>query len=388
MWIWGYGVGMSDDVEDPFAEARKGRGVLAGEFQGKGIPMILRHADVLAAAKDVGTFSNDAPFRVPIPSEEDVRSVRQLPIETDPPEHTGYRAIVNPFFKRPNGVEMGEKVGVLVERLLGEAMERDSVEVVRGFALPLQSHALTYLLDVAEAEAEEWIGWGIHVFRDGGDGEKKGAALENYINAKLDASEEVGGFFKALTEAEYEGRKLTREEMAGFANLAFAGGRDTVIHMISSMIGYFGKHPERLEELRSKPKIWRTATEEFMRVISPITHIGRVCPMGADVHGEKVEPGERASMCWASANMDETVFDAPDEVRFDRRPNPHLAFGNGTHFCLGAAHARLIARTLIERLCGMVGSIEVVEAVANVEDEVGYRRENGYEKLVVRVLGR
>ncbi|MDG2123873.1 MAG: hypothetical protein P8J87_09265, partial [Verrucomicrobiales bacterium] len=101
-----------------------------------------------------------------------------------------------------------------------------------------------------------------------------------------------------------------------------------------------------------------------------------------------VEAGERVSMCWASANMDETVFDAPDEVRFDRRPNPHLAFGNGTHFCLGAAHARLIARTLIERLCGMVGSIEVVEAVANVEDEVGYRRENGYEKLVVRVLGR
>lgn len=381
---------MSDEASDPFKVAREKQGVLRGEFQGKPVPMILRHADVLAAAKDVGTFSNDAPFRVPIPSEEDVRSVRQLPIETDPPEHTGYRAIVNPFFKRPNGEEMVEKVGMLVERLLGEAMGSDAVEVVNEFAVPLQSHALTYLLNVGEEEAELWISWGVHVFKVGGDGKAKGEALEEYINAKLDEAEGDPGedFFSALTTADYEGRKLTREEMVGFANLAFAGGRDTVIHLVSSMLMYFGKHPERLEELRSNPKIWRTATEEFMRVISPITHIGRVCPVKTDVRGETVEAGERVSMCWASANRDETVFDSPDEVRFDRRPNPHLAFGNGTHFCLGAAHARLIARTLIEKLCGMVGSIEVVEAVANVEDEVGYRRENGYERLVLRVVSR
>ena len=85
---------------DPFETNRTENGILPCDFQGETIPMILRHADVRKAAKDWKTYSSDAPFRVPIPSEEEFRRVRQLPIETDPPEHTEYRKIVEPFFKR------------------------------------------------------------------------------------------------------------------------------------------------------------------------------------------------------------------------------------------------------------------------------------------------
>ncbi|MFM9091583.1 MAG: hypothetical protein ACKOUK_07585 [Verrucomicrobiota bacterium] len=85
---------------DPFRDARESRGVLRCPFHGEEITMILRHADVRAAARDWGQFSSDAPFRVPIPSEEAVRSMRQLPIETNPPEHGEYRALVEPFFDR------------------------------------------------------------------------------------------------------------------------------------------------------------------------------------------------------------------------------------------------------------------------------------------------
>src|ERR1700734_3800263 len=91
---------------DPFREPRKEAGVLPCEFQGDTIPMILRHGDVRRAAKDWKTFSSDAPFRVPIPSEEDVRSMRQLPIETDPPDHGDYRDIVEPFFRRAKDPSM------------------------------------------------------------------------------------------------------------------------------------------------------------------------------------------------------------------------------------------------------------------------------------------
>ena len=88
------------EIADPFREARNQHAVLRCPFQGEETPMILRHADVREAAKDWKTFSSDAPFRVPIPSEEEVRTMRQLPIETNPPEHTEYRAIVEPFFQR------------------------------------------------------------------------------------------------------------------------------------------------------------------------------------------------------------------------------------------------------------------------------------------------
>jgi cytochrome P450 len=376
-----------DKVSDPFREARAADGILKCPFQGEEVPMILRHEDVRKAAKDWATFSSDAPFRVPIPSEENVRSMRQLPVETDPPDHTDYRKIAEPFFQRTKDPQVIAQVEALIGGLLAEALRRDSIEVVREFALPIQSRALAYVLNVPESEAELWISWGTHVFRDGGS---KGSALETYLHERFDHAVAAPGddFFSALTRATFRGRPLTREEMMGFGNLTFAGGRDTVIHTISSVLGYLAGHPEALEFLRQDPARIIHAVEEFFRVISPLTHIGRVCPAETDVHGATVPAGGRASLCWASANQDEAAFDAPAEIRLDRKPNPHLAFGFGAHLCLGAAHARLLVRTLLQQCLQRVGAIQVLEAQEHVEREARYQRVVGYERLRVRLVAR
>ena len=128
-----------ENIPDPFREARAEDRVLRCPFQGENLPMILRHADVREAAKDWKTFSSDAPFRVPIPSEEEVRSMRQLPIETNPPEHTEYRAIVEPFFQRAKQPEMIAKVEALIVEKLADALGRPSIEIVNDFALPIQT---------------------------------------------------------------------------------------------------------------------------------------------------------------------------------------------------------------------------------------------------------
>jgi len=364
---------MPDDpnLRDPFREARKKDGVLQCPFQGENLPMILRHADVREAAKDWKTFSSDAPFRVPIPSEEAVRTMRQLPIETNPPEHTEYRAIVEPFFQRAKQPDVIAKVEALIAEMLGKALARESIEIVNEFALPVQSRALTYLLNVPESEADTWIGWGIHVFKVTGGEFKKGTVLEDYLHAQFDRAEaqvcspsgtgvspvrtethrrdacattpiqgeaasaptSEDSLFTALVKARYRGRPLTREEMMGFGNLAFAGGRDTIIHSISSTIAYLGRNPAALEFLREDPKRIVHAGEEFFRVFMPLTHIGRVCPVETDVHGVKVPPGGRVSLAWSSANFDETVFDAPPRpqtqsahlVRFRHAPVPRRA---------------------------------------------------------------
>ncbi len=263
-------------------------------------------------------------------------------------------------------------------------MRRDSIEIVREFALPLQSRALTYLLNVPEAKAETWISWGTHVFHDG-DGEKKGAALESYLQAEFDQALAHPGedFFSALTRATFRGRPLTREEMMGFANLTFAGGRDTIIHTISSVFAYFGQNPAALEFLRGDPKRLVHAGEEFFRVVSPLTHIGRVCPVDTAVQGVAVKAGARIGLGWAAANYDETVFEAPEEVRLDRKPNPHVAFGFGTHLCLGAPHARLLIKCLLQQLTGRVARLTVVEAREQVEKTPAYERAIGYELLRV-----
>ncbi len=372
---------------DPFRQAREEAGVMKCPFHGEEILMVLRHEDVRRAAKDWETFSSDAPFRVPIPSEEEVRSMRQLPIETNPPEHTEYRELVEPFFQRAKEPEMIEKVERLIAEMLEEALKRPALEVVEEFALPVQSRALTYLLNVCESEADIWLGWGIHVFRVAG-GLKKGVALEEYLHSRFDRAEAGppgGDFFSALAHAHYQGRRLRREEMMGFANLAFAGGRDTIIHTIACALGYLGEHPEALEFLRADPKRITLAGEEFFRVFMPLTHIGRVCPEDTQVLGETVAAGGRISLCWASANFDAGAFPAPEEVRLDRKPNPHLSFGFGTHLCLGAAHARLILRTLLRLCCERVGRVEILEAKVRTEQEVRFERTLGYDLLRVKL---
>ena len=375
---------------DPFREARQKDGVLKCEFQGETLPMILRHEEVRRAAKDWGTFSSDAPFRVPIPSEEDVRSMRQLPIETDPPDHTDYRAIVEPFFQRAKDPAVIAQVEALMDTLLDDALGREAIEVVHDFALPLQSRALTLLLNVPASEAETWIGWGIHVFKVTGGAFKKGTVLEDYLHVQFDRALAHPGpdFFSALAHAEFRGRRLTRDEMMGFANLAFAGGRDTIIHSVSCALAYLSEHPEALEFLRADPRRITLASEELFRVFMPLTHIGRVCPVETDVHGVTVPPQGRVSLCWASANRDEAAFDAPDEVRLDRKPNPHLSFGFGTHLCLGAPHARLLLRTLLQKCCARVARITVLAAQERVEKEAAFERALGYESLTVKLTAR
>jgi cytochrome P450 len=370
---------------DPFREKREKSVAARCEFQGEQVPVILRHAEVRAAARDWKTFSSDAPFRVPIPSEEEARSMRQLPIETDPPDHGDFRAIVDPFFNRPKQPEMIAQVEALVEGLLDTALRSGTQEVVHGFALPLQSRALTYLLNVPESEAETWIGWGMHVFRVRG-GLKKGHRLEEYLAAQFDRAEREPGddFFSALTRAEFRGRRLTREEMMGFGNLTFAGGRDTVILTVACALAHLAQTPEDLEWLRQDPKRITLACEEFFRVFMPLTLIGRVCPVKTDVHGHEVPPGGRVGLGWASANFDASVFPDPYSVKLDRKPNPHVSFGFGEHLCLGAPHARLLLRTLLQKCVEKVGRLEVVSAEPRFEKERSYERQLGFESLVLR----
>ena len=163
-------------------------------------------------------------------------------------------------------------------------------------------------------------------------------------------------------------------------------GGGLIILGIAGIVAWICDHPEGLEFLRADPKRIPAAAEEFARTISPLTHIGRVCPGDSNVQGTMVRAGERVSLCWASANFDDEVFDSPVEIRLDRKPNPHLAYGAGAHFCLGAHHARLIMRSLLAKLCASVQRIECIEARDHIEVEAGYQRRTGYDALIVKMI--
>jgi cytochrome P450 len=109
-----------------------------------------------------------------------------------------------------------------------------------------------------------------------------------------------------------------------------------------------------------------------------------VLPEAAEVGGRAYGENERVSLCWASANRDAKAFPEPDMIKLDRKPNPHIAFGRGSHLCLGALHARLITRTLIEKLVTRLDGIQILTETRHHEREPGYDRIHGYDFLTVR----
>ncbi len=376
-------------LSDPFEKARLEKGFGEMNDQNDPVTMLLRLKDVRKGAHNWKAFQSGAePGRIVVPSEVNIRDVRQIPFEVDPPEHKSYRDLVEPWFKRPLEDAYKEKLTAQISEIVDEMLSKDTVEVVSGFSLRLQSRALTLLLNTSYEEAETWISWGTHVFRSEGealDGDKANI-LYDYIDAQIDKAIDNPGndLYSKLIASEVNGKKLTKEEIKGVMILTFAGGRDTVINAVTNSIAYFAEHPESLERIKNEPEITGKAVEELIRYFAPLTHMGRVVTKDTQVCEHAVKADARISLCWASANRDASVFENPNEIVLDRKLNPHVSFGFGTHNCLGATHARQIMKILLETLANKVKSIDIIDFKENIEDLDQFERKVGYDSIHVK----
>jgi len=333
------------------------------------------------ALNDWRSFSSNTHGFLVLTPQDKTRTFRQYPFEFDPPEHTALRAIIEPFYKRPLTPEYAARLQRHISESVSALLAAPHVDVTPEFSLPLQSKALTVLLEMPESEADIWEHFGTDVFQAG-----RADALVAYLEEQTDRadrehSDSIFGVLKRLT---LDGRPLTRDERLGFAHITFSGGRDTVIAMITGILALFATDPASIEAIRRDPKRTASATEELLRFISPLGVLTRVCPHGGSVEDVPVAPGQRIALCYARANRDPAMFADPDTFQIDRKPNPHLAFGSGPHSCLGNAHARLIARQLMAELASRVSSIEILAATPDRADSPFSVEGLRYERLVVR----
>lgn len=376
-------------LPDPFEKARLESGLGKMNDQDDPVTMLLRHKDVRKTAHNWKTFQSGAePGRIVVPSEVNIRDTRQIPFEVDPPEHKDYRAIVEPWFRRPLQPEYEAKLTEIITNSVNEAIKIGTLEVVNSFSLPLQSRALTLLLNTPFSESETWISWGTHVFRSEGealDGDKANI-LYNYIEEQIEEAinNPSENLYSKLLDSEFDGRKLNKEEVKGIMILTFAGGRDTVINTITNSIAYLAEHPKSLERLQKEPEIINNAVEELVRYFSPLTQMGRVVTEDTHVCEHAAKANTRVSLCWASANRDEKVFENPNEIILDRKVNPHVGFGFSHHNCLGATHARQIMRILLKTLSEKIQSIEILDYKENIEDLDEFKRKVGYDSIQVK----
>lgn len=200
------------DFPDAFKDTRAAKGVCPFNDQNDPVAMLLRFKDVRKSAHDYKSFISGAQpgGRIVVPSEVNIRDTRQIPFEVDPPEHTEYRALVEDWFKRPLDGAYEAGLEAIIAAELDRVLAKGKIEAIAELSLPIQSRALTLLLNIPMKEAETWISWGgTHVFRsedsdlDGGD---KAAILYDYIDAEIDKviANPDDSLYGVLLQSEYK----------------------------------------------------------------------------------------------------------------------------------------------------------------------------------------
>jgi len=337
--------------------------------------MFVGYQELKAVARDWRGFSSDTPGRVPIPPEVDVRDMRQLPIETDPPQHTAYRAIIADSFSRTAIGRLEPAIRDIVSTIIDEAVHNGGVEIVEGLAVPIVMQSLALTLGRPLSEAAEWSTWGRTVFATDDSGSTSpNSGLDEYLAAAIDNAvlAPSDDFFGLLASADLDGVPLTRDEMLGFGSLVFAGGRETVIDSISTSIWHLGTNPDDRTALIADPSQIPTAVEEFFRYFSPLSHIGRTATSSAGEAVSDINEGDLVGISFAMANHDPKIFDRADSYVIDRKPNRHVAFGHGPHTCIGAHLARLELRIVIEELLARAPDYEVDQTPTFRRRDLGF----------------
>jgi cytochrome P450 len=280
----------------------------------------------------------------------------------DDPAHQRLREPVRAAFT-PRAVAALEKdVREIVERTIS-AFEGDTVELWAAFARPIPALVIAALLGADPEDHARFQTWsddlGAIVFSL-----SPGAVDEAPL---VSATKEFVAFFSALIERERahpsgnllsalvhsEVGELSTLELVGACTLLLFGGHETTTNLIDNALGMLLERPELADELRAHPELWDTAIDEFMRAVGPARTMARKVAVAHARGGCELAPRDTVFLSIAAANHDEAAFAAPAAIDLARAPNPHLGFGWGPHFCLGANLARLEARmalqTLLER---------------------------------------
>jgi len=332
---------------------------------------LTRHADVLAVSRDSATFcSRQGVLYAALKPADQVPAVPGSLLTADPPQHTWYRKILQPSFTPSRMRALEPHLRTLAGRLL-DAVEPGAVtELVDAVAVPFPLVVLAELMGLPTEEWPRFRVWVDHAVAAGGrpagrrppEVEASMAEMSAYLLGAVDERRgrtDDPGVVATLANLEVDGRALTEPELLLFVVQLFIAGNETTRNLIAGGIAALAEHPAQWARLVADPSLVPPAVEEMLRWTSPVVNFFRTATRDVEVGGQTIRAGEPICMSYTSANVDELEF-GPTADRFDvgRTPNNHLAFGFGTHFCIGAMLARIEARVLLEELLARHRTLE------------------------------
>jgi cholest-4-en-3-one 26-monooxygenase len=346
---------------------------------------ITKHADVVDVARQPLRFSSARGITLRRAGAPVFAS--EMVVMLDPPRHGSMRRVANArFTPRAVRARQPDVDRIALDVLQDGAPREDSrpFDVVEHVAAPFPLAVIAWILGVPRDDwsllfrwTNEVIGKDDPEYRRPGEtpgrtikrarGEVHAYFRDLIAQRRLDPREDL---VSDLIGGEVDGRPLTEEQLVSYCELLVEAGNETTRNAISGGLVAFAEHPGEWTRLREHPELLADAVEEVLRWVSPISHFTRTATEDYELRGTTIRAGEQVALYFASANRDEDVFDEPFAFRVDRRPNPHLAFGFGEHFCMGAQLARAELETIFRHLLGRAAAFEVAGPIERLSSIV------------------
>jgi cytochrome P450 len=342
--------------------------------EGPGAWVLTRYADVVSVLRSPHASAERTEMagrRVPAEFQEVFTARKDAMLNADPPRHTRLRLLVNKAFTPGAVAALAPFIQRFVDGVLDAVGPRGRMDVIRDLAYPLPATVIAEMLGVPHADRDRFKQWSDDTAALAGN--LPGNLSEDVLRRAAEGMGELRVYFagivarrrveprddliSALVKAQQEGDRLNEAELLANAVLLLNAGHETTTNLIGNGALALLRHPDQLRRLREDPALIPTAVEELLRYDSPVQFTSRVLKADLTLGGKQLRAGQTVLLLLGAANRDPAQFPDPDRLDVGRTDNKHLAFGLGSHFCLGAPLARLEGRiafeTLLRRLPGL-----------------------------------
>lgn len=317
-----------------------------------------RYADVRGAAADPEVFRSGGT----------TTSKGLLPMlqQMDAPRHPQLRTLLAKVFTPRRVAAMEPRIRQITGDLIDGFIGRGRCDLLQEFASQLPSRVVGEMIGIPPERipvllecTEAMIGLDPHRPTPEGAKPFKRVYMEFARLLEERRASRRDDLMSALLDAEVDGDRLAEQELLGYCLLLVLGGNDTTMNLLANGAVLLARHPDQRAALAAEPSRIPSAVEEMLRYDSPTQGLPRILGCDVEMHGTTLPAGAEVWLLWGAANHDEREFESPERFDIGRTPNRHLAFGYGTHFCMGASLARLEARVAFEELLARLPAYEI-----------------------------
>lgn len=338
-------------------------------FKPYNIWSVFRYDDVKSVLSDHTRFSSQYVDKNLLQASASMQTrMNSSLITSDPPRHTKLRSLVSRVFT-PRAIEALEpRIHDITNELLDRIADKEDFDLVQDLSYPLPVIVIAEMLGIPSEDREQFKYWSDEVVASadqaiGGkdaDSTKAHQEMNEYFRKIIMKRREdpQDDLISALIQAEEDHQHLSEDDVLSFCWLLLVAGNETTTNLISNTVLTLLEQPNEFERLRNNMELLPAAIEETLRYRSPVQAMFRFAKQDIEMSGTTIPEGSRIIAWIGSANRDPDKFAIPEQFDMNRNPNPHIAFGHGIHFCLGAPLARMEAKIALSLLLSRISQFE------------------------------